>query len=60
VSSDENCPYCGGTGKVAGVVDDIEFEFVCCCSGGSEEAVRWLLGVNKEPPPILNGKPKSA
>jgi hypothetical protein len=43
------CPCCGGTGKVAGVVDDIEFEFACTCSGGNEEALRWLLGTRKRP-----------
>jgi hypothetical protein len=43
------CPRCGGTGKVAGVVDDVEFEFTCTCSGGNEEAIRWLLGTEYRP-----------
>ena len=48
---DALCPYCGGEEGVGGVVDDIEFFFQCPCSGGSEEAVRWLLGLQEEPPP---------
>jgi hypothetical protein len=39
------CPYCGGTGKVANTVDDLEFEFDCTCAGGNEEAICWLLGL---------------
>jgi hypothetical protein len=45
-----SCPYCGGSGEVSGTVDDIEFKFQCVCSGGSEEAVKWLLGLDEEPP----------
>jgi hypothetical protein len=48
---DQGCPYCRGTGEVRGMVDDVEFVFECPCSGGSEEPVRWLLGLNEEPPP---------
>jgi hypothetical protein len=44
------CPYCGGTGEVTGTVDDVEFKFQCVCAGGSEESVRWLLGLPDEPP----------
>jgi hypothetical protein len=44
------CPFCGGIGKVSGVVDDVEFTFQCHCSGGSEEAVRWLLRLPLEAP----------
>jgi hypothetical protein len=40
---DANCPYCHGSGEVSGVVDDIEFRSICCCSGGIEEWVLWLL-----------------
>lgn len=47
--TDQCCPYCGGKGEVRGFVDDVEFIFQCPCSGGSEVAVRWLLGL-KEPP----------
>jgi hypothetical protein len=46
-----NCSYCGGNGEVTGVVDDVEFRFRCPCSGGSEVAVRWLLGLDREAPP---------
>jgi hypothetical protein len=35
---------------VSGVVGDVEFCFECPCSGGSEEAVRWLLGSDRETP----------
>jgi hypothetical protein len=45
------CPYCGGCGQVWGVVDDVELIFRCLCRGGSEEAVRWLLGDDWKPPP---------
>jgi hypothetical protein len=45
------CPFCGGAGEVKGVIDDVEFIFKCSCSGGSEESVQWLLGLNAEPPP---------
>jgi hypothetical protein len=45
------CSYCDGAGEVSGMVDDIEFTFQCPCSGGNEEAVRWLLGRDVEPPP---------
>ena len=48
--SEPICPYCAGEGEVTGVVDDVEFVFACPCSGGSEEAVRWLLGLDKETP----------
>ncbi len=51
MSSDPRCPYCGGTGEVKGVVDDVELVFLCPCSGGNEEAVRWLLGLKEGPPP---------
>jgi len=46
--SDQNCPYCYGSGEVSGVVDDVMFVFQCPCSGGSQESVRWLLGWNEE------------
>jgi hypothetical protein len=49
--SEQPCPYCGGTGEVAGVVGDVEFIFQCPCTGGSEAAVRWLLGLDGETPP---------
>lgn len=49
--NDPNCSYCVGKGEIKGTVDDVEFAFPCSCSGGSEEAVRWLLGLNEEPPP---------
>jgi hypothetical protein len=45
-----SCRYCGGSGEVVGVVDDVEFSFRCPCSGGCEEAVRWLLGPGNQPP----------
>jgi hypothetical protein len=32
------------------MVDDIEFTFRCVCSGGSVEAVRWLLGDDYDHP----------
>lgn len=48
--ADPNCPYCGGTGEVYGTVDDVEFRFKCVCDGGSEEAVKWLLGLPEQPP----------
>jgi hypothetical protein len=51
MTSDPRCPYCGGTGEVKGVIDDVEFIYQCSCSGGREESVRWLLGLNEEPPP---------
>lgn len=51
MTNDPYCPYCGGTGEVKGTVDDVEFTFSCSCSGGSEESVRWLLGLNEEPSP---------
>lgn len=51
MTSDPKCPYCAGAGKVAGVVDDVEFVFACTCTGGGEEPVRWLLGLDREPPP---------
>jgi hypothetical protein len=51
MASEQPCPYCGGAGEVRGVVDDVEFIFKCSCSGGSEESVRWLLGLNDLPPP---------
>jgi hypothetical protein len=38
------CLHCAGKGVVLGMVDDLEFEFECPCSGGNEKAVRWLLG----------------
>jgi hypothetical protein len=44
VPADRPCRYCGGAGEVYGVVVDVELYFRCVCSGGSEEAVRWLLG----------------
>jgi len=44
------CPYCGGTGEVSGVVDDVVFMFQCRCSGGSEESFRWLLGQDSSEP----------
>lgn len=50
MTSDPRCPYCGGTGEVKGVVEDVEFIYQCSCSGGREESVRWLLGLNEEPP----------
>ena len=46
-----SCAYCAGAGEVSGVVDDVEFTFRCPCSGGSEEAVRWLVGTEGEAPP---------
>jgi hypothetical protein len=49
--NDPCCSYCVGKGEVKAIVDDIEFSFSCSCSGGSEEVVRWLLGLNEEPPP---------
>jgi hypothetical protein len=45
------CPFCGGDGEVSRVVDDVELTFQCPCSGGSEEAVRWLLGWDRQLPP---------
>ncbi len=51
MASDQGCLYCGGTGEVKGMVDDVEFVFQCPCSGGSEASLRWLLGLNEEPPP---------
>ena len=51
MASDEECPYCGGNGNVYGTVDDVELVIRCSCSGGSEEAVRALLGAEIEPPP---------
>jgi hypothetical protein len=36
---------------VSGIVDDLQFDFQCPCSGGSEEAVRWLLGLDVPAPP---------
>jgi hypothetical protein len=48
--SREGCPYCRGSGEVEGTVDDVAFTFQCSCSGGSEEAVRWLLGLHGEAP----------
>jgi hypothetical protein len=42
--SASNCPFCGGEGVVCANADDVDFEFDCVCAGGSEEAVRWLLG----------------
>ena len=47
---DPNCPYCSGNGEVHGTVGDVEFNFQCVCAGGSEESVRWLLGLPDEPP----------
>jgi hypothetical protein len=38
------CGYCAGAGEVSGLADDVELTFACACNGGSEEAVRWLLG----------------
>lgn len=38
-----SCPYCNGAGEVSGNMDDVNFTFQCVCSGGNEEAVRWLL-----------------
>jgi hypothetical protein len=29
----------------------MEFTFRCPCSGGNEEAVRWLLGTDSKMPP---------
>lgn len=49
MARDQDCPYCGGTGAVSGVVDDVEFTFQCPCTGGNEEPVRWLLGVTEPP-----------
>jgi hypothetical protein len=48
--SDPNCPYCNGAGVVSGQVDDVQFDFECPCSGGSEESVRWLLGLDEKQP----------
>jgi hypothetical protein len=48
--ADLSCPYCGGAGEVSGTVGDVEFKFQCVCAGGSEESVRWLLGLPDEPP----------
>ena len=50
MTSEQGCPYCGGTGEVKGNVDDVEFAFRCPCVGGNEEPVRWLLGPTGEPP----------
>ena len=50
MASEQRCPYCGGTGAVTGVVDDIEFTFQCPCEGGSVEPVHWLLGSTGKPP----------
>ncbi len=49
--ADRRCRYCVGAGEVSGAVDDIQFTFQCLCTGGSEEAVRWLLGPNVSAPP---------
>ncbi len=48
------CRYCGGAGEVYGVVGGVEFYFQCVCSGGSEEAVRWLLGPDVPAPPAAD------
>jgi len=45
------CPYCGDAGEVSGVVGDVQFFFQCPCSGGNEEAVRWLLCSDSSEPP---------
>ncbi len=55
--ADPHCPYCRGSGEVAGAVDDVRFVFDCICSGGSEECVRWLLGSNTKPPLAMTGGP---
>jgi hypothetical protein len=49
--ADPKCSYCGGVGEVYGVFGDVKFRLVCCCSGGSEESVRWLLRLYKEVAP---------
>jgi hypothetical protein len=48
------CPYCAGAGEVSGTVDDLAFTFACPCAGGSEAAVRWLLGSDSQAPPGEN------
>jgi hypothetical protein len=50
MSNDPSCPYCGGAGQVSGSSGDHEFTFQCVCSGGSKEPMRWLLGLEEEPP----------
>jgi hypothetical protein len=49
--ADPKCPYCGGSGEVSGVLDDVELRIVCVCSGGDEESVRWLLQLDDDAPP---------
>ncbi len=51
MSTDQRCQYCGGTGKVRGYVDDVEFIVDCVCLGGDEVSVSWLLGLDEKPPP---------
>jgi hypothetical protein len=51
LSGDEPCQYCRTTGVVSGAVGDVEFFFRCPCSGGNEEAVRWLLDLDSKTPP---------
>jgi hypothetical protein len=46
-SASAPCPYCGGTAEIRGANDDVEFLVACTCAGGSEETVRWLLGLNE-------------
>jgi hypothetical protein len=50
MSNDPSCRYCGGVGQVTDTCGDIEFTFQCVCSGGSREPLRWLLGLEEEPP----------
>jgi hypothetical protein len=47
---EQPCQFCRGAGEVSGIVDDVKFTFECPCSGGSEEALRWLLGREWEAP----------
>jgi hypothetical protein len=49
MSNDPSCRYCGGVGQVSGLIGDMEFTFQCVCTGGTEEPVRWLLGLEVEP-----------
>jgi hypothetical protein len=44
------CPHCGGAGEVSGNIDDVQVILTCSCAGGSGEAVRWLLGLEDQPP----------
>jgi hypothetical protein len=47
--ADRDCPYCGGSGKVHGHADDVELVFTCPCTGGNEQAARWLLSLERRP-----------